>query len=73
MKLRMRLRQTRVVSPPGGRNALNVEHRTPNIKRRILMTLRFIDFKTSEPRNYPPADKFRIVDSLLRSFAATSP
>jgi hypothetical protein len=26
----------------------NVEHRTPNIERRILMTLRFIDFKTRE-------------------------
>ena len=30
---------------------LNVEHRTPNIERRILMTLRFIYFKTSEPQN----------------------
>ena len=29
-------------------NRLNVEHRTPNIERPILMTLRFIDFKTSE-------------------------
>ena len=29
---------------------LNVEHRTSNIERRILMTLRFIDFKTSESR-----------------------
>jgi len=27
---------------------LNVEHRTPNIERRILMTLRFIDFKIRE-------------------------
>ena len=26
----------------------NVEHRTPNIERRILMTLRFVDFKTRE-------------------------
>jgi hypothetical protein len=31
-------------------NRLNVEHRTPNIERPILMTLRFIDFKTSEPQ-----------------------
>jgi hypothetical protein len=31
-------------------NRLNVEHRTPNIERRILMTLRFIDFKTNEPQ-----------------------
>jgi hypothetical protein len=29
---------------------LNVEHRTSNIEHRILMTLRFIDFKTSESR-----------------------
>jgi hypothetical protein len=28
-------------------NGLNVEHRTSNIERPILMTLRFIDFKTS--------------------------
>jgi hypothetical protein len=27
---------------------MNVEHRTPNIERRILMSLRFIVFKTSE-------------------------
>jgi len=30
-------------------NRLNVEHRTPNIERPILMTLRFIYFKTREP------------------------
>jgi hypothetical protein len=29
---------------------LNVEHRTPNIQRPILMTLCFIYFKTSESR-----------------------
>ena len=29
----------------GAENRLNVKHRTPNIERRILMTLRFIDFK----------------------------
>ena len=28
----------------GAVNGLNVEHRTPNIERPILMTLRFIDF-----------------------------
>jgi len=28
--------------------------RTPNIERRILMTLRFIYFKTSKPQNNPP-------------------
>jgi hypothetical protein len=27
---------------------LNVEHRTPNIERRILRTLRFVDFKIRE-------------------------
>jgi hypothetical protein len=31
-------------------NRLNVEHRTSNIERRILMTLRFIDFKANESR-----------------------
>jgi len=44
---------------------LNVEHRTPNIEHRILMTLRFIDFKTSESQNQPEADKFRRVDPIL--------
>jgi hypothetical protein len=29
-------------------NGLNVEHRTSNIERPIMMTLRFIYFKTSE-------------------------
>jgi hypothetical protein len=29
---------------------LNVEHRTSNVERPILMTLRFIYFKTGEPR-----------------------
>ncbi len=32
-------------------NRLNVEHRTSNIERPILMALRFIYFKTSEPQN----------------------
>jgi hypothetical protein len=31
-------------------NRLNVEHRTSNIERPILMTLRFIYFKKSEPQ-----------------------
>jgi hypothetical protein len=35
---------------PGTVKRLNVEHRTSNIERRILMTLRFIYFKTSESR-----------------------
>ena len=44
MKLRMRYHLARTV------NRLNIEHRTSNIERRMLMTLRFIDFKTSEPQ-----------------------
>jgi hypothetical protein len=35
----------------GTANRLNVEHRTSNTERPILMTLRFIDFKTNEPQN----------------------
>jgi hypothetical protein len=38
----------------GPANRLNVEHRTSNIEHRILMTLRFIYFKTSEPQNTEP-------------------
>jgi hypothetical protein len=34
----------------GTANSMNVEHQTFNIERRILMTLRFIDFKTSKPQ-----------------------
>jgi len=30
---------------------LNIEHRTSNIERRILMALRFIESKTSESQN----------------------
>jgi len=30
--------------PAGTANRLNIEHRTSNIERRILMTLHFIDF-----------------------------
>jgi hypothetical protein len=48
---------------------LNVEHRTSNIEHRILMTLRFIYFKTIEPQNPPKADKFRSVDSLSSVFS----
>jgi hypothetical protein len=46
LKPRMKLRLAGTV------NRLNVEHRTSNIERSILMTLRFIDFKTSEPQNF---------------------
>ena len=44
----------------GAVKRLNVEHRTPNIERRILMTLRFIDFKKSEPQ---PATGSSVVSS----------
>jgi len=47
---------------------LNIEHRTSNIEHPILMTLRFIDLKTSEPQNPPKADKFQRVDSLCSVF-----
>jgi hypothetical protein len=50
-------------------NRLNVEHRTPNIERRILMTLRFIDFKTSEPQNIEPQNiegRNRFAQSFLK-------
>jgi len=47
---------------------LNIEHRTSNIEHPILMTLRFIDLKTSEPQNPPKADKFQRVDLLCSVF-----
>ena len=40
--------QRRRLYEAGTANRLNVEHWTSNIEHRILMTLRFIDFKTSE-------------------------
>ncbi len=43
-------------------NRLNVEHPTSNIERPILMTLRFIDFKTSEPQ---PVTSPSVVSSRL--------
>ncbi len=43
-------------------NRLNVEHRTSNFERPILMTLRFIDFKTSKPQ---PATS--VVESKTKS------
>jgi len=51
-------------------HSLNVEHRTSNIERRILMMLRFIDFITSGSHN-PPAEKIRSVVSFP-AFVATS-
>jgi hypothetical protein len=47
-RVRMKLRLA------GTMNRWNVEHRTSNVEHRILMTLRFIDFKTSEPQNTEP-------------------
>jgi hypothetical protein len=41
-------------------NRLDVEHRTSNIEYRILMTLLFIDFKTSEPHNTEPENFERL-------------
>jgi hypothetical protein len=49
---------------------LNVEHRTSNIEHRILMTLRFIDFKTSEPQ--PATSSLRQAQGLSLSKAAKS-
>jgi len=49
---RIKLRLAGTKNPPGGLYALNVEHRTSNIERRILMALRFIDFETSESQNF---------------------
>jgi len=38
----------------GTAKRLNVEHRTSNIERRILMALRFVESKTREPQNTEP-------------------
>jgi hypothetical protein len=56
-------------SSRGGLKALNVEHRTSNIERPILMTLRFIDFKTNEPQNteQQPATSPSVVSSWLKN------
>jgi hypothetical protein len=47
-RVRMKLRLAGTV------NRLNIEHRTSNVEHRILMTLRFIDSKTSETKNTEP-------------------
>jgi len=47
---------------------MNVEHRTSNIERPIMMALRLIYFQKSEPQNPPEADKFRRVDSFYSAF-----
>ena len=52
----------------GTANRLNVEHRTSNIERRILMALRFIESKTSESPNPPKADKSRRMVLLCTAF-----
>ncbi len=51
-RVRMKLRLA------GTMNRWNVEHRTSNIERPILMTLRFIYFKTSEPQNFEAKIRF---------------
>jgi len=43
---RMKLRLT------GTANRLNIEHRTSNIERRILMALRLFDLETNESQNF---------------------
>jgi hypothetical protein len=45
----------------GTLNRLNIEHRTSNIERRILMTLRFIDFKTNQLQNTEPQDFEKLI------------
>jgi len=44
-------------------NRLNVEHRTLNVERPILMALRFIYFITSEPQNI----EYRITKDRIAS------
>jgi hypothetical protein len=46
-----------------GTEKMNVEHRTSNIERRILMALRFIDFKTNEQQ---PATSSSVMSSGLK-------
>ena len=48
----------------GTANRLNVEHRTSNIERRILMALRFIESKTSESQ---PATSPSVVSTGLKN------
>jgi len=57
MKLLMRFRLAGTVK------RLNIEHRTSNIECPILMTLRFIDFKTNEPQ---PTTSLSVVSSGLK-------
>jgi len=47
-------------------NGLNVEHRTSNFERPILMALRFTYIKTSEPHNFE--GKIRLRRMLLSIF-----
>ena len=51
------------LSLAGTAKRLNVEHRTSNIEHRMMMALRFIDFKTSEPQNFE--GWFRFVQPFL--------
>jgi hypothetical protein len=56
-------------------NRLNVEHRTSNIERRILMALRFIEFKTSEsqPATSPSVVSTRLKNSGSNDSAESNP
>jgi len=54
---------------------MNVEHRTSNIERRILMTLRFIYFNSGDPQNFKGQLRFfrsfflRMTEYLIRCWA----
>jgi hypothetical protein len=52
----------------GTANRLNIENRTSNIERRILIALHFLDLETNESQNPPKADKFRRMVSLCTAF-----
>jgi len=55
---------------PPIRNSEKIERRTSNIERPILMALRFIDFKTSEPKNpennFTFFDFFKLTEYIIR-------
>ena len=45
----------------GTLNRLNIEHQTPNIERRILMTLCFIDYIASKPQKLEVQNRCRLL------------
>jgi hypothetical protein len=52
---------------------MNVEHRTSNIERPILMALRFIYFKTSEPQNTEPQPAMNSAESNFEGWFRSRP